>query len=51
MIHDLKESPSIYVIIKNPVEPLLREVLAGIEEEGIPYKIDESSYELSLIHI
>lgn len=45
MIHDLKESPSIYVIIKNPVEPLLREVLAGIEEEGIPYKIDESSYE------
>lgn len=45
MIHDLKESPSIYVIIKNPVEPLLREVLAGIEEEGIPYKIDKSSYE------
>lgn len=41
MIHDLKESPSIYVILKNPVEPLLREVLAGIEEEGIPYRILE----------
>lgn len=45
MIHDLKESPSIYVTIKNPLEPLLTEVLAGIEEEGIPYKIDELSAE------
>lgn len=31
------ESPSIYISINNPEEPLLNEVLAGIEEEGIPY--------------
>lgn len=34
----LEEMPSIIVCLKNPEESFVREITAGIEEEGIPYK-------------
>ncbi len=39
MIGNSVEIPCIFVCLNNTKEPLLREILAGIEEEGIPYKL------------
>ncbi|WP_243159246.1 glycerol dehydratase reactivase beta/small subunit family protein [Clostridium sp. cel8] len=35
------QRPSIFVCVDSPDKYILREVLAGIEEEGIPYDIKE----------
>lgn len=35
------QRPSIFVCVDSPNKSILREVIAGIEEEGIPYDIKE----------
>lgn len=43
MIANNLEMPCIFVCAKNFKEALLKEILAGIEEEGIPYSIKNMS--------
>jgi hypothetical protein len=42
MIGMSMESPSIFVYVNSSEESLLKEILAGIEEEGIPYDIKKA---------
>lgn len=39
MANNTLEKPCIFVYANNPEESLLREILAGIEEESIPYEV------------
>lgn len=39
MISNNQQRPSIFVIVSNHEELILKELLAGIEEEGIPYDV------------
>lgn len=39
MIANNLEKPCIFVCLNNQKEPFLKEILAGIEEEGIPYDV------------
>lgn len=41
-----KNRPSVNVCTDNPAESLLKEILAGLEEEGIPYKLEDMSFTL-----
>ena len=46
----LARRPSIYIYVNNPSEKILREVCAGIEEEGIFLEVTEKeSYDLELL--
>lgn len=36
--------PAIYIYTKNAIPQLLKEIIAGIEEEGVLYHIEISSY-------
>lgn len=39
MVNDVLDRPSILVYVENEQESLFKEILAGIEEEGIPYDL------------
>jgi hypothetical protein len=44
MIANNLEIPCIFVCLNNLNEPFLKEILAGIEEEGIPYNVKNISF-------
>lgn len=44
MIASNLEKPCIFVCLNNLKEPFLKEILAGIEEEGIPYDVRNRSF-------
>lgn len=44
MIANNLEIPCIFVCLNNLKEPFLKEILAGIEEEGIPYNVKNISF-------
>lgn len=44
MIGNNVEIPSIFVCLSNLKEPFLKEILAGIEEEGIPCKVKNINF-------
>lgn len=49
MIANNLEIPCIFVCINNLKEPFLKEILAGIEEEGIPYNVKNINFNESTI--
>lgn len=49
MIANNLEIPCIFVCVNNIKEPFLKEILAGIEEEDIPYNVKNISYSESSI--
>jgi hypothetical protein len=49
MIANNLEIPCIFVCLNNLKEPFLKEILAGIEEEGIPYNMKNISFNESTI--
>lgn len=49
MIVNNLEIPCIFVCLNNLKEPFLKEILAGIEEEGIPYNVKNISFNESTI--
>jgi len=44
MIVNNLEIPCIYVCLNNLKEPFLKEIVAGIEEEGIPYNVKNINF-------
>lgn len=49
MIVNNLEIPCIFVCLNNLKEPFLKEILAGIEEEGIPYNVKNINFNESTI--
>lgn len=47
MIDNTLEKPCIYVCVSNPEASLLKEVLAGIEEESLPYNVKKMDFDES----
>jgi len=43
-MNNISDRPSIYICSNNPEEFLLKEIAAGIEEEGLPYLIKDKNF-------